>query len=629
MKFNGMITTLLLIGLVSLLSASHINAQEDSLQESTSIILTDQVNEQSFSQDSVRHPLKPPDRSSPRATLKSFLQNFNRAYRMLMEAHQENLASSGLFTPDSVSIKSEEAEILFMRAVRCLDLSQIPEKLEQDYGYEKTILLKEILDRIELPPFEAIPDLAMVEQEMEVKKYPKLDLWKIPNTSIALVRMREGPRKGEFLFTSSTVERLESFYKQVIDLPYRTDREASIGFYDFYIRTPGRLLPPKFNELLPEWSKRLIFSQTVWQWFSSLVLLILTGLLMRLLYRLLWQKKVTLFFLLTSILVLLLNEVLDEYVNLTGNVLIVTNYLLSATFWILMSIAIFFLSRAFAESIILKTNVDEQGINASYVRAIFGVFGIIAFVVILVYGLAKVGVALTPLLAGVGIGGLAIALAVRPALESIIASFAIFLERPYVLGDKIKVLGEEGKVVSIGLRTTKIRLSQGSISSLPNEKIIKAELINNSRSKFIRRKFEITVPQDMPMEMVSKAMEIIREILSVPSAPSQVVSGVPLEQSDKDSALTVEAKKPHPNMSINHPDYPPRVFFDNINSSSLNIVAFYWYHPYKRWDYLQHANDINSQIIQRFQQEGIEFAMPTQKLYLAGDERQANTNEEV
>jgi MscS family membrane protein len=77
----------------------------------------------------------------------------------------------------------------------------------------------------------------------------------------------------------------------------------------------------------------------------------------------------------------------------------------------------------------------------------------------------------------------------------------------------------------------------------------------------------------------------------------------------------------HPNWAINRPDFEPQVSFNEFNTDSLNIVVFYWYHPPDYWEYLNHATWINTQIMERFNAEGIDFAFPTQTLHLAGDEK--------
>jgi len=96
--------------------------------------------------------------------------------------------------------------------------------------------------------------------------------------------------------------------------------------------------------------------------------------------------------------------------------------------------------------------------------------------------------------------------------------------------------------------------------------------------------------------------------------------------SDELSDTTTEGEQqPHPNEAINKPDYEPRVYFNDLNADSLNILVLYWYHPPEYWDYLEHANWINMQIMERFNAEGIDFAFPTQTLHMAGDDKRPLT----
>ena len=134
---------------------------------------------------------------------------------------------------------------IFERGVSCLNLRQVPKALKKDRGYEAALMLKEILDRIDLPPLQEIPDAQAIEMEEEQEKIPELVRWRIPNTEIMIARIEEGPRQGEYLFTPETVARLEEFYKNVRELPYKSDTFITYDILEMYISTPGRLLPPK------------------------------------------------------------------------------------------------------------------------------------------------------------------------------------------------------------------------------------------------------------------------------------------------------------------------------------------------------------------------------------------------
>jgi hypothetical protein len=95
----------------------------------------------SFQSDFVKHPLKPPDTSSPRATLRIFIDNMNRSYRVLMAAHDKNMNTPGLFTPEPVQQMERRAEELFARGVYGLNLSEVSTALKENLRYERALAL--------------------------------------------------------------------------------------------------------------------------------------------------------------------------------------------------------------------------------------------------------------------------------------------------------------------------------------------------------------------------------------------------------------------------------------------------------------------------------------------------------
>ncbi|MGK7878371.1 MAG: hypothetical protein AB4426_35230 [Xenococcaceae cyanobacterium] len=206
----------------------------------------------------VKRSLAPPDTSSPQATLRSFVENVNREHQLLMESYDQYLKEPGLFPSTSVSEQAKQGKILFNQAERCLNLSEIPPRLKLDMATERTLLLKEILDRIEVSPYAEIPNAEAVAADDE------LSGWTLPDTEIDIAQVESGPRAGEFLFSTETVARLEEFYQKVKHLPYKPG--ATEGFYQFYISTPGRLFPFKWFENLPSWLNTSYWDQTLWQW---------------------------------------------------------------------------------------------------------------------------------------------------------------------------------------------------------------------------------------------------------------------------------------------------------------------------------------------------------------------------
>jgi MscS family membrane protein len=618
------------------------NAQDLPPEESKTLAEEDQ-NVYSIEQDIAKYPLQPPDTSSPRATLQGFLDNMNRAYSVLMAAHRNNLSTPGLFASKDVQQMAKDAKILFERSVSCLDLSEIPQTLRENTGYEGALKLKEIFDRIELPPFEQIPDLEQIEEMEEHEESPEAFRWRVPNTLITIARVGEGPRQGEFLFTSQTVARLPRSYLRVKELPYKSDSFVSHDFLDFYTSTPGQMLPPKWNQWLPAWSAFRFFGLAVWQWCALILSFSLALLFLKTLYRRfrsqaaslstagqLWQWVV--FALVTSWTLVALRYVLIGQINITGVVVAVLRPLGAVIGWSLTAAAVFLGGRATAETIIASPTIKPDSFQASYLRAIFWVFGFVSAAVILIYGLSQVGVSLAPLLTSVGIGGIAVALAARSSIENIISSFTIFADKPYEVGQRIKVLGHDGTVEAIGLRSTRIRLLSGHLTTIPNQQMASAEIENIGRRPYIRRIFDVTITYDTPPEKIARAEEILREILAVPDAPGLETSDSTGELADTagteelaDTATTEDDTAPHPNEAINQPDFPPRVYFNDFKADSLNILVIYWYHPPRYWDYLEHARWVNLQIMERFNTEGIDFAFPTRTLHLAGDDKRPLT----
>ena len=598
--------------------------------------------------------LRPVDADSPRATLDGFLDSVNRAYNLLTETNAALNASPPQITRDEARIAETLAMNLMNRAMATMDLSQISASIRDDVGIESVLQLKEILDRLVLPLIDSVPDMEMVwsEKKRISKTTPNTVgqvRWRYPNTTIKIVEIMEGPQKGQFLFSADTVKRLGELYRTVQHLPYRRDNSElareyfspgiSKGFYNHYISTPGILIPRAtiwggLIDSLPDWFNIVYGDQTVWQWLflgislflGVLFLVTLHGGLLR------WPGELSyanrnwrrvLFYLVAAGTAVFLFDFVDETITITGTALYVSSISLEMLFWLLLATVIVFFAGALAETIVASPKIDPEGVQASFIRGLFFLLGFFGAAAIFVNGLSRVGVSLVPLLTGIGIGGLAIALAARPTIENIIGSFMIFLDKPYQVGQRVNVLEQNGTVESIGLRSTKIRLLNGHLTSIPNEKMAAVEIENIGRRPFIRRRFSITVTYDTPPDKINRALEILREILAVPEVPAlQTTDGT---ENLADTATNETEHNTHPNQAINQPGFPPRIFFNEFNADSLNILVIYWYHPPVYWDYLDHATWINLQIKERFNAEGIDFAFPTQTLHLAGDDKRPLT----
>ena len=439
----------------------------------------------------VKRPLAPPDTSSPQATLSSFVDYMNIAQQLLMESYDQYLKEPELFPSTSVSEQFQKTEIFFNRAADCLDLSAVPPRLKRQTGLERAIMLQEILDRIELPPDALIPDAEAVAAD---KKFSR---WRLPYTKIDIVKVESGSRAGEFLFSSETVGHLKEFYQKVKNLPYRPGTPE--GLAEFYLHKPGSLnvpLPFKLFQGWPSWLNAVYGQQTLWKWIGLIVSLLIAFLIPYSSFRWNWRivaaldpPQRTWLMLLPPIIALgsvaALSYFIEYWLNLSGNLLLTMSVALEIILWLVVAIIIFLLCNALAEAIIASPKINAQGLNASALRTFSRLLGLSIGIVILSVGIERVGISLLPILAGLGIGGLALALAARPTLENMIAGIILLADRPVKVGERCRFGEQEGDIVAIGLRSTRILGLSGYLISMPNSKFSELQLTNKSRSERI------------------------------------------------------------------------------------------------------------------------------------------------
>jgi len=194
---------------------------------------------------------------------------------------------------------------------------------------------------------------------------------------------------------------------------------------------------------------------------------------------------------------------------------------------------------------------------------------------------------ITSVIAGLGIGGLAVALAAQDSIKNFFGSIVLSIDKPFVIGDRIVVDSYDGPVEEVGLRSTRIRTLEGHLVTIPNGELANKTIQNIGKRPYIRRLLNLTITYDTPPEKIDRALGIVKEILD--------------------------------NHEGMHPDFPPRVFFNEFNSDSLNILVLYWYHPPDYWSYVAFSEKFNKEVFRRFNEEGIDFAFPTQTVFLAGD----------
>ncbi len=201
------------------------------------------------------------------------------------------------------------------------------------------------------------------------------------------------------------------------------------------------------------------------------------------------------------------------------------------------------------------------------------------------------GIEVGPLVASLGIGGLAFALAGKDSIANFLGSITILLDKPFQVGDRIAIETHDGFVEDVGFRSTRIRTLTGNLVSVPNEKIINSTLENIGKRTYLRWQTNLGLVYSTPPEKMGRAVEIVKELLA-----------------------DYEGMRP---------DYPARVFFNGFNDWSLNIAVYAWYFSTDYWKYQAWVERTCLAILTRFGEEGIEMAFPTRTVYQVNQETPA------
>lgn len=212
------------------------------------------------------------------------------------------------------------------------------------------------------------------------------------------------------------------------------------------------------------------------------------------------------------------------------------------------------------------------------------VLKLIVWTLIVLLALANLGVEISAVIAGLGVGGIAAALAVQSILGDLFAGLSMYFDRPFDIGDFIQVDQLRGTVDRIGLRTTRIVSLDGEQIVLPNGELGKSRIRNFARMKERRVLFGFGVEYGLKAELLMKAKEIATQ--AVVSKP-----GVRLD----------------------------RVHFRNFGASALEFELVYFVLSPDQLAFLDVHQEILLEIYRHFEEAGIPFAFPTQTLHLRKD----------
>lgn len=206
---------------------------------------------------------------------------------------------------------------------------------------------------------------------------------------------------------------------------------------------------------------------------------------------------------------------------------------------------------------------------------------ILVWIIGIITALSHVGVNISALLGTLGIGGIAFALAAQDTVKSIFGAFTILTDRPFNIGDIVRIDSHEGTIIDVGIRSTKMRNYDKRIITFPNYKIMDASIINISAEPMRRIVTKLGLTYDTTPEKMQEALEILRII------PAKV-----------ENASTKEVI----------------ANFTEFADSAL-VITFTFFIE-KKGNNQKVTSDVYMEILKDFNKAGLNFAFPTQTVYI-------------
>ena len=194
--------------------------------------------------------------------------------------------------------------------------------------------------------------------------------------------------------------------------------------------------------------------------------------------------------------------------------------------------------------------------------------------------LGNAGYDVGALLAGVGIGGIAMAMAAKDFVANIFGGITVFIDRPFRVGDRVKVSGIDGTVIEIGIRSTRIKTLQGRTVTIPNNQFTNTVVENVTAEPSRKMSIQLGLTYDATEKDIQLALDILKKIVD------------DHEQTEEDVT----------------------VWFSGFGDFSLNVNCTYYINKQGHW--ANTPTDINLSILKEFNANNLEFAFPTQTVIL-------------
>ncbi len=511
---------------------------------------------------------------SPRETLASFLKLRDEMERGLLAY----LAAPSLAGAQGLALLSDQM-------VALQDLELVPPVARRETGIETAVYMMDIFGRLAPPDLSALPDAAGLEEETD-------SVFRVPGTPLRIVQMGEGDREGEFLFSGQTVQTAPRFFRSISYLPLRSDLPIE-SFTAFSPQLAGPLVPPGLVAAMPLSLRSLWLGTPAWKVLAfgavSALGIVAVAQLHRAVSRRPSARRVpglaakALVPLAMAVLVVWLLPYAMFQINLAGDFAEYTG----KAFGLVLHIALAWLFiigvRMAAEWLILSPRIPDESLDANLLRLLSGLIGIVGATVILAFGGQAIGLPIASVLAGLGIGGLAVALALRPTLENLVGGVMLYVDRPVRVGDFCCFGGQMGTVEVIGIRSTRIRALDRTLISVPNAQFADMQIINFSKRDRLLIDETLGLRYDAGAETMRRVTDRIRAHLAA-------------EPCVEPATL--------------------RVRFSGYGESSLNVNVRIYILTTDFDEFLAIRERLFLEIFDIVQEAGTDFAFPSQTVYL-------------
>ena len=409
------------------------------------------------------------DRTTPEKHLATFLAAVDRTeLRMMAREWARNFYDAWLY-PEISDQETAEIELLKKDVLDSMDLSGLPEWRRESAGLETAFMLWEILK---------------AEGVTKNTAFRKMrdGLWVIPGTYIQVGTIGSGMRMGDVVFTADMVANVPSLYDAIVG----TGNTQGFSPYRYFTETPGGLMPPRWAgvaQKLPAFLRWDFGSNTVFQWIIA-VLILLAVLAISVAVGNIFRKRGLSWFaeaVTLGLLSLYATTIVIDQAGLSGS---------GATFMTLVFMTLFYGAMIVCVLIVgewvgnwLSTGLmkSDKTFDTSIVHLATRIVSAMAALGIVIYGISAAGVPVYGIIAGFGVGGLAVALAAKPTLENILAGVILFLDGSIKVGDTIDSSPLSGTIEDIGMRSTRIRAQDGGLITVTNSELADKVIKNVSR----------------------------------------------------------------------------------------------------------------------------------------------------